>query len=92
MENGIVSSMAVVSDDVSVGIHIRSVSCQDRKQKKADDAKRPPAQSAAEATRQMLESKVCFSITEKSLGCCSCTGSFAFFLRWAVNRWSQVGF
>lgn len=31
---------------------------QDRKQKRADDAKRPPAQNAADATRQMLESKV----------------------------------
>lgn len=31
---------------------------QDRKQKRADDAKKPPAQNAADATRQMLESKV----------------------------------
>jgi hypothetical protein len=35
---------------------------QERKQKRAEDAKRPPPETAADATCQMLVSKVCFSV------------------------------
>lgn len=51
------------------------VSLQDRKQKRQDEANRPPADSAADAARHMLVSKV--SISPSSLcpviaGCSGC--------------------
>ena len=59
VEQGPEEYLAVnTQENTSVMKLISYVSLQDRKQKRADEANRPPAESAADAARHMLASKV----------------------------------